>query len=360
MIVQCERCEAKYNLEDSKITPEGVKVRCAKCQHIFAVTPASAIPAAPPTPPSPPTPPTPEPAGGDFLEDFESFEKFHKDLMDTPGPETGLPPDEENFLERGEFDNISQDTGGVPPPEDVSMAEFPAEEWPGPTREEQRQPESLEEELDTPTFDMRGLEDQEYFERPRAIPKRRKTSKKFVLLGILIILAGVGYYLWSEQKLSLPGNIPSLLKSIPEKLKFVPEKLQSVWDDIRGIKRGSPSIADLGEYKDTIGKVPVFVITGKVLNNTNKTKKHVRIKAILYNDKNEILDEKQTLCGSSFTREELKNLPPRFTRGDFKIRPVPGQMRVAPGMTIPFIVIFPNISPDVREYEVEIVDAPNA
>ncbi len=351
MIVQCERCEAKYNLEDSKITPEGVKVRCAKCQHIFAVTPASAIPAAPPTP---------ETAGGDFLQDFESFEKFHKDLMDIPGPETGLPPDEENFLERGEFDNISQDTGGVPPPEDVSMAEFPAEEWPGPTREEQRQPESLEEELDTPTFDMKGLEDQEYFERPTTITKRRKTSKKFVLLGILIILAGVGYYLWSEQKLSLPGNIPSLLKSIPEKLKFVPEKLQSVWDDIWGIKRGSPSISDLGEYKDTIGKVPVFVITGKVLNSTNKTKKYVRIKAILYNDKNEILEEKQTLCGSSFTREELKNLPPRFTRGDFKIRPVPGQMRVAPGMTIPFIVIFPNISPDVREYEVEIVDAPNA
>ena len=92
-----------------------------------------------------------------------------------------------------------------------------------------------------------------------------------------------------------------------------------------------------------------------------KTKKHVEIKAILYNDKNEILDEKQTKCGSYVTREELKNLPPRFTRGDFKIRPpAPNQMRVAPGITIPFIVIFPNISPDVREYEVEIVEAPNA
>ena len=363
MIVQCEFCEAKYNLEDSKITPEGVKVRCVKCQHIFAVTPASATPAAPPTPPSPPTPPTPERAEDDFLQDFESFAKFHKDLIDTPGPQTGLPTDEESLLERGEFDNMSQDMRGVPPPEDVSMAEFPTEEWPGPSREDQGQTESLEEEMDMPTFDMKGLEDQEYFERPRTIPKRRKTSKTFVLIGILLTAALGTYYLWSEHgmKLSLPGNIPSLFKSIPEKLKFVPEKLQSVWDDIRGIQRGRPSISDLGEYKDTIGKVPVFVITGKVLNNTNETKKYVRIKAILYNDKNEILDEKQTLCGSYFTREELKNLPPRFTRGDFKIRPpMPSQMHVAPGMTIPFIVIFPNISPDVQEYEVEIVDAPNA
>jgi len=101
MIVECEVCQTKYNIEDSKITPEGVKVRCAKCKHIFAVTPASAAPVAPLTPPPPPTPPTPEPAGGDFLEDFESFEKFHKDLMDVPGPETGPPTGEERVPHRG-------------------------------------------------------------------------------------------------------------------------------------------------------------------------------------------------------------------------------------------------------------------
>jgi len=360
MIVQCEVCQAKYNLEDSKITPEGVKVRCAKCKNIFTVTPTTATP---PTPPSPPTPPPPKPAGDDFLEDFESFEKFHKDLMDTPGPETGPPMDEERLVEREIVDKMPGDTGEVSPPEDLGMAEFPTEEWPGPSLDEQGQTESMEGEMDTPTFDMSGLEDQDYFERPTVTPKKRKTSWTFVLIGILLIVALGGFYLWSEHgmKLSLPGNIPSLLKSIPERLKFVPEKLQSVWENIRGIERGSLSFSDLEGYKDTIGEIPVFVITGKVLNNTNKTKKHVRIRAILLNDKNKLLDEKQTLCGSYFTNEDLKKLPPRFIRGDFKIRPpAPNQMRVDPQMTVPFIVIFPKMSPDAQEFEVEIIEAPNA
>ena len=351
MIVQCERCQTKYNIEDSKITPRGVRVRCAKCKHVFAAKPPQAPPPPPPT------------EGEDFLQDFESFEKFHKDLMETPGPETGdtsglqtaPPTGEESPFERGEFDFSPQDTGAVPPSEGPSMAEFPTEEWPGPSPDGQRQTEFMEEEMETPTFDMRGLEEKEYFERPPAIPKKRKTSWTFVVIGILIVVALGGYYLWSERgmELSLPGNIPSLLKSIPE-------KLQSIVDDIRGIERGSLTFSDLEGYKDTIGEVPVFVITGKILNETNKTKKHVRIRAILLNDKNKVLDEKQTLCGRSFTKEDLKNLPPRFARRDFRIRPVPDQMRVAPRTSVPFIVIFPNMPPEANEFQVEIVDAPNA
>ncbi len=360
MIVECEVCQTKYNLENSKITAQGVKVRCVKCQNIFSVTPPSATP---PTPPSPPTPSPPEPAGDDFLQDFESFEKFHKDLMDTPAPEAGPFVDEESIFEREMVDKISGDTGEVPSPEVSSMAEFSTEEWPSPSLDQQEKPEPIEEEMDVPTFDMRGLEDQSYFESPRVTPKKRKTSKAFALIGILLVIALGGFYLWTEKgmKLSLPGNIPSFLKAIPERLTSVPEKLKSVWEDIRGKERGSLSFSDLEGYKDTIGEVPVFVITGKILNETNKTKKYVRIKATLLNDKNKVLDEKQTLCGSYFTNEDLKKLPPRFIRGEFKIRPpAPNQMRVAPQMTVPFIVIFPNMSPDAQEFEVEIIEHPNA
>jgi predicted Zn finger-like uncharacterized protein len=365
MIVQCEICGAKYNIEDAKITSKGVKVRCAKCKHVFSVEPPSLTPPPPQTqqPQTPsPTPPTSGPAGDDFLQDFESFEKFHKDLMDTPGPEPGPPIDEESPFERGEFEGIPQDTGEVPS-EVPSMEEFPTEEWPGPSPEQQKPTESLEGEMDTPTFDMEGLEEERYVDKPQVIPKKKKTSRSFVLIGILLIVALGGYYLWSERgmEFSLPGNIPSLIKSVPENIKSIPEKLQYLWEDIRGIERGSLTFSDLEGYKDIIGEVPVFVITGKILNDTNKTKKHVRIKAVLLNDKNKVLDEKQTMCGSYFTKENLKKLPPRFTRGDFKLRPpVPSQMRVAPRMSVPFIVIFPKMPPDAQEFQVEIVDAPNA
>ena len=37
MIIQCEKCQAKFRLDDSRITDRGVKVRCTKCKHVFTV-----------------------------------------------------------------------------------------------------------------------------------------------------------------------------------------------------------------------------------------------------------------------------------------------------------------------------------
>lgn len=38
MIIQCEQCQTKFRLDDSRIKGSGVKVRCAKCKHVFTVT----------------------------------------------------------------------------------------------------------------------------------------------------------------------------------------------------------------------------------------------------------------------------------------------------------------------------------
>jgi len=37
MIVQCEQCRTKFRLDDGKVSARGVKVRCAKCRHVFTV-----------------------------------------------------------------------------------------------------------------------------------------------------------------------------------------------------------------------------------------------------------------------------------------------------------------------------------
>lgn len=39
MIVQCDACNAKFKLDDSKVKDKGVKVRCTKCQNVFTVMP---------------------------------------------------------------------------------------------------------------------------------------------------------------------------------------------------------------------------------------------------------------------------------------------------------------------------------
>jgi len=44
MIVQCEKCEAKFNLDDSLIPERGRKVKCSKCQNVFRVEPPLPVP----------------------------------------------------------------------------------------------------------------------------------------------------------------------------------------------------------------------------------------------------------------------------------------------------------------------------
>ena len=39
MIIQCDKCETRFRLDDSRITGNGVKVRCTKCQNVFIVAP---------------------------------------------------------------------------------------------------------------------------------------------------------------------------------------------------------------------------------------------------------------------------------------------------------------------------------
>ncbi|RKX70378.1 hypothetical protein DRP53_05190 [candidate division WOR-3 bacterium] len=37
MIVVCEKCQKKYNVDESKIPEQGIKVRCAQCGNIIFI-----------------------------------------------------------------------------------------------------------------------------------------------------------------------------------------------------------------------------------------------------------------------------------------------------------------------------------
>jgi predicted Zn finger-like uncharacterized protein len=50
MIVQCEQCNAKYRLDESRIPQEKAKVKCSRCQHIFFVAKESSSHREPPSP----------------------------------------------------------------------------------------------------------------------------------------------------------------------------------------------------------------------------------------------------------------------------------------------------------------------
>jgi predicted Zn finger-like uncharacterized protein len=70
MDVRCEKCSTEYELDEARLKPGGVTVKCTNCGHTFKVRKKEAAPAAPEVPatmagmPRGPAPATPAPAAG--------------------------------------------------------------------------------------------------------------------------------------------------------------------------------------------------------------------------------------------------------------------------------------------------------
>ncbi len=109
MHVECSACGARYTIADEKIPAQGARVRCRKCQQVFAISRPAAppvpveIPVIPPTPepampppsPTPPTSPTPASSlGSERTPSFASSaqQTFDRDPYAAPQPEPWRQP----------------------------------------------------------------------------------------------------------------------------------------------------------------------------------------------------------------------------------------------------------------------------
>ena len=43
MDVRCPRCQSEYELDDARVTDDGVTVKCSECAHVFRVKKKSLV-----------------------------------------------------------------------------------------------------------------------------------------------------------------------------------------------------------------------------------------------------------------------------------------------------------------------------
>jgi hypothetical protein len=143
-------------------------------------------------------------------------------------------------------------------------------------------------------------------------------------------------------------------------LEYPIQKITNLWEQIWGTEKEGLIVRDLDGYDEQIGEVPIFVIEGKVINQSRFIKKYIKIKVVIFDQNRAKLAEKETICGRIIGREELKNLPDTFFKGIMVIRPkMEKDMITPPGKAIPFMVIFSNLSSQEKQFQIEIVEAPN-
>ncbi len=310
MIVTCASCLTKYNLDDSRLSLKGVKVRCSRCKHVFYVVP-------------------PPETREEITKDFESFAKYHEELI-------GPAPKEEEVSE---------------PPEVAKKEEIREEEEERILFAEKPPEESLK-----PTLPVSPLEEERPEVRP-PFPRRRVQkmgwipSRFFILVILLILLVLALFYTWTEM-----GRGGRLFPLIETPLK----KLSAFWDQIWGLEKEGLWVGDLTRYEERMGDTSLFVIEGKVRNQSKSTKKHIKVKVLLFDQNKNMVASQEAVCGRLIPREELRKLLSSLSKEEIMVHPQTAKEReVPPGKSVPFMVVFKNIPEEVKEFKVEIVEAPS-
>jgi hypothetical protein len=189
--------------------------------------------------------------------------------------------------------------------------------------------------------------------RPKSMlrPERRGPSRFFALIIVLVLLFFGIFYVWSE--LSSGGRLSPYLE-------YPVKKITELWNQIWGIEKGDLIVGDLSGYEEKIGETPLFIIEGKVKNQSRFTKKHIKIIVVIYDQDKLKVAEKEAICGRILSREELKKQPVEFFKGGMVIKPKTNQEMVTPsGKATPFMVIFKDPPSQAKEFKVEILEAPN-
>ncbi len=326
MIVQCENCKTKFNLDESLLKEDGSKVRCSVCGDVFVVYPPQEM----------------EDISIDDASEFEETVAIDDAKVSPPIPEVEEGSVEPGFEEPdqeplGEEDEIevqisSEDLEGYEPEEmmagQVAGAEPEGEQLPDAEKEEEPQlepePEMIEKE---------------------AVPAPKKRSKVgLIILIIIFILVGAaaGIFYFAPQL-------------IPESLSFLklPKKEQVKDTGVRRLEFKGVT----GSFVDSKVAGQLFVVKGIVINNYPKARSYILVKASILDEKGKVVKTRDAYAGNNLTDQELKELP----YGDIvkimnnRAGRDGANVNLAPGSSVPFMIVFEKLPQDLSEFTVEAV-----
>lgn len=186
MVIQCTECQTRFKLADDKLKPGGIKVRCAKCKHVFQVLPSA--PSAEEAPTAPPLPaPTPEADQSGFAglaTDQVTSDEFS--FGDSPSPAEAAAKEDDATFSLGKEEE-------KPPWDDFSFADTnEAPTAPSPPPSEQEEPsqdfgfddllgEDTLSDFDQPSQPASGIDEEDDFDF--STPPKPSTSQDMFDFG---------------------------------------------------------------------------------------------------------------------------------------------------------------------------------
>jgi predicted Zn finger-like uncharacterized protein len=339
MIIECEKCRTKFNLDESLLKKTGSKVRCSMCNHVFTAFPVEAelqieeIPVEPveeikPTPPAetevkpPEEPPEEVVQGTDFSKTM--IQEYDEEIEPISIEDLPIFDEDEDFeMEKEERGEIRTAMGRAKQVEKRVVAQ---DEW------------EKEEVVEEPRIPVRP--------QP-VVKKKRRTGLRITLLLLVLIIVGAVSASIVFKPGFLPDYVPFLKKTPPKKQAFDAGNKRLSFKDLSGSFVNSPKAGKL------------FVVKGWVTNKYPDRRSFIRIRSNILDSKRAAVSSKVVFAGHPLTDKELKSLSVEeiHKRLSDKLGKNKMNTNVLPNSSIPFVVIFNNLPEDMSEFTVEAVSS---
>jgi predicted Zn finger-like uncharacterized protein len=357
MIIECENCHTKYNLDESRLSRAGSKVRCSRCNHQFTAYPPEVDLGIEETPvevseerePSPAEAVPAEEGAESSLEEAAQEEEqvtdFDKTLIQEFDEEIepisieDLPifdEDEELEMEKSDTAEMRQVTAAAREAEKRAAAAAREAEKRVVARDEKQMGYVVRE----PSVPVRAAP---------AVKKKRKTGLRITLLLIVLIIIGAGAaYIYRPAFLTdYMHYIPFLKKAAPKKEAFDMGNKRLSFKDLSGSFVNSSKAGRL------------FVVKGWVTNEYPDRRSFIRIKSSILDSKRTPVLSKVVFAGHPLTDKELGTLSIEEINNRLRDKVGKNKMNtnVLPNSSIPFVVVFDSLPEDMSEFTVEAVSS---
>jgi len=346
MIIECEKCHTKFNLDENLLKETGSKVRCSICKLVFTAFP-------------PKKEPQTDKALAAELEDtgkmaFEDISEEEDLLPDfetlAEDVEREIGKEEETIVE--EEKEVGQEGEKI---EAISIENIPQVDS-GVVRSVEEEGADIDEAMDRATrvegevMAQKELEREEELREPEEpvkprpiITKRRRTGLWITILLIILLLAGAGAALMVFKPDLLPESFPLFKRPLSKEQAFDMGNKRLSFKDLSGSFVNS----------EKAGKL--FIVKGLVTNNYPDKRSFIRIRSNILDSKGNVVKDKIVYAGNSISDKELLSLS--MEEIDNRLRNKLGKnkmnMNILPNSSIPLMIVFGNLPEDLSEFTVE-------
>lgn len=303
MIIKCEKCDSRFNIDERILKRGGSKVRCSVCKNIFTALP---------------------PHEGRLVEetDEDDFALLDTAELDRFPVKKSTGPESEDEAADESFDKLFEDALE----EDIQHIDAPEPE------DEQGLTERTDEESDVIT--------------PREAAGKWKKERSHILLITLVIILVVivssliVYFLAPDI---LPGSLRPVNK----------DEITDTGTRRLGFKDVSGSFL----MNNMAGQL--YIIKGDVINNYPKSRSFILLKGNILDVKGKSVKQKFAYAGNTFTEDQLSKISMEEIDKGSKNQAGIGDINVniRPGDSVPFMIIFEGLPNNLGEFEVEAVSS---